>query len=54
MEATDLTDDELRDELKKARYLAEIADNAGEADASALYSSVTRAIEFEQRRRAGQ
>jgi hypothetical protein len=53
MEPTDLSDDELAAELRKAKALNDIADNAGEADASALWSSVIRSIEFEQRRRAG-
>lgn len=48
----ELDDDELFAELRKARALQELADSAGEADASALYASVVRAIEFEQRRRA--
>ncbi|MFL6864137.1 MAG: hypothetical protein ACJ8DZ_14175 [Allosphingosinicella sp.] len=52
MLSPELTDDELRDEERKARYMAEIADTAGEADASALWASVVRSIETEQQRRA--
>lgn len=51
MESAELTNVELHDELRKARAMVELADQAGEADASALYSSIIRALEFEQRNR---
>lgn len=47
----EMTDDELRAEHKRATQLGIIADNAGEADASALWASVQRSIEFELRAR---
>jgi hypothetical protein len=46
-----LSDDELAAELRRATLLGDLADNAGEADASAVFSSIVRAVEFEQRRR---
>lgn len=52
MEDPNLSDDELQAEHRKATALQDIAANAGEADAEALFASVVRAIEFEQRRRA--
>lgn len=52
MEAAELSDDELRAERRRAAYLLEIADNAGEADASALWASVVRSIDNETRARA--
>jgi hypothetical protein len=52
MESAELSDDELRAERRRAAYLLEIADNAGEADASALWSSVVRSIDNETRARA--
>lgn len=46
-----LSDDELRAEYRRAILLGNIADNAGEADASALWASVQRSVEFELRNR---
>lgn len=54
MQDPDLSDDELIAELRLVRALASYAESAGEADAENIYRSAERAIEFEQRRRAGQ
>lgn len=46
-----LTDDELKAELRRATLLGQLADAAGEADASSLYASVVRTIDVELRER---
>lgn len=46
-----LSDDELAAEHRKAVLMGSIAASAGEADAEALYASIVRACEFEQRNR---
>lgn len=51
MISLDFTDDELRAEHLRALKLGRLAENAGEADAAALWASVARSIEFEARER---
>lgn len=47
-----LDDKELAAEHRRATLMGNIAANAGEADAEALFASIARACEFEQRNRA--
>lgn len=47
MESEEFTNDELVEERRRARKYANLCDGAGEADASAQYWSLHRAIEAE-------
>lgn len=49
-----LSDAELADVSRRASALRELADNAGEADASDVFASIVRTCDFEQRRRAAE
>lgn len=45
------SNEELSVEYRRARFMGEIAEGAGEADAAALFASIQRACEYEMRER---